>query len=241
MRNDGNRTPRASRLALGAALCAALACGTASAVTLEQAPIGGGDAFLSSIGAGNLNLDNFVVAAESQLVSVSWWGSRIQDLDASDDGEFEVALFRGMEGTPDVNPFRLLPATVLGEATGIVDLAGAPVLKYTAAVPAGTPNLLLPATYYIAVAAKTGEWYWQFGAPGDGLNWFREESDDAWISGADFGNFSDLAFSLDLTPVQAIPEPGSVALVALGAFGLLALARRRTVALRREQTVASRA
>jgi hypothetical protein len=41
--------------------------------------------------------------------------------------------------------------------------------------------------------------------------------------------------------VQAIPEPGSVSLVALGAFGLLALARRRAGARRREQAVASRA
>lgn len=239
MQRNGTRTPRASRIALGAALCAALVCGTASAITLEQAPIGGGDAYLSSIEAGNQNLDNFVVAEESRLLGISWWGSRLPD--AADDGQFEIAFFAGTAVGPDVNPFLLLPATVLGESTGLVNVANDPVLKYTAAVPAGVPNLLLPATYYLAVTAKSGEWYWLVGADGDGLNWFRLADGDPWTPGADLDDQFDLSFSLELSPVQAIPEPGSVSLVALGAFGLLALARRRAGARRREQAVASRA
>jgi hypothetical protein len=119
-----------------------------------------------------------------------------------------------------------VPGDVAVIETGVLDALGNPVYEYTLQLPeedwfrqyAGTD-------YWLSVAALTEEptgWQWLMsGVPGDSVT--MQYVNDAWLCVPVSGNmmFGLAGFP---TPPPAIPEPASIALLALGA---LALANRR--------------
>ena len=164
--------------------------------------------FLSD--ASSINGDDFSVA-HVNVESIAWWGGYINQ--STDD--FVVKLFDDLSDTP----------------SGISALSGnVSVLQtlfdintqqnyYQYQLVLSNPLELLAGNYFLSIQnIGTSDWAWLFGNNGNDYSVFYVDPDLSWSEDTFTGK--DMAFSLEGSRIQTIPEPTTLLLLLLG-FSLL--------------------
>lgn len=209
-----------SAVAVGAALAMAMG-GAGAAVLYEQLPdqviaYGANDVIPEQLA------DNFTLSAGARLTSITWWGVNASNASTGDD--FLVRLLSNNSG-PGTVLYSFSAAVVTKAPTASQVASAFDEYQYDFTLPTAVD--LSADTYYLSVQnlSSDGDWYWETGGPRDDQLYFRGTDANTWNSYSD-----DLAFRLNGT--QAIPEPGSMALLLLAGAALL-LTRRQAVQLPR--------
>lgn len=210
-------------MAISLALSASVSNG--SEVLLQQTvvePIGG---FQSDASAGILNGDDFSVVNSINLESISWWGAYIDpnsglltpSPDPSED-QFSVKIFNALSDTPNN----------VSDLTGILSrsVAGSNSDYYLYQLTLNSSLSLGAGNHFLSIQNQisTVNWFWLFGTPGNGTTIFNVASDTDWTEDSLSG--IDMAFSLEGSRIQTIPEPNTLILLLLGS-GMIFLATKR--------------
>lgn len=223
-----------STSAIAAVAAFALAPSTAMAVPFDSNPVVGGLASgASSDGnVGTFSADDFVLAVDSKITGVVWYGN-VTDLD--DDGvaipdDFAVSFFTDDAGFPALAPITEFfggDLTVSTSATGLVDASGQDIIEYSASIDG--PDLLAGATYWLAVenlledlggTTQGDEWVWAVSSTAG--TYFIDNGVTANIQGD-----NNLAFSLSGDVTTTVSEPAALSLLGFGLMGVALVGRRR--------------
>jgi len=212
---------RLSAWALSVAMAAAV-CTADADVLYTQPPIDGGNAqFAESITPQQV-ADDFILGGAVNLEGITWWGSYYNNDDLGDD--FVVRLYSGITGTGTIlQDFGSVFVAKNTATPALTDSIGDIVYQYDFSLAA--PLSLSGGTYYLSVqnVNNNSYWLWLTGTSGNGQFWSRGEDADPWATQS---IQEDLAFSLNGTRVQVVPEPAPLALLLLAGAALL-VARRR--------------
>jgi hypothetical protein len=174
--------------------------------------------------------DDFVLSSgAAAIIDIHWWGfyhdgnstaPGTGDFLAAD--AFTVRFFADAGGVPAASSFaEINPGSVTRSPYPIGSVS---VFQYDAdiAAVALTPGV----TYWLSIVNNTAgdpdDWYWQTATLFGGGNYASRFGSEAWLS-----QTQGLAFNLTGPDVSAVPEPGTLLLLATGAAGLVARRRRR--------------
>jgi hypothetical protein len=188
---------------------------SAAALIYEQSPVNPVDGPLADINAGTgLFADNFTIA-HSNLESISWWGAYLSE----ETDDFVIRLYSNLGGTGTLlNDFR----SVSFVQNSLFDSLNTPYHHYQ--FDFTTPIELAAGTYYLSIQNQgTSSWVWLYGNPGNSSFWNLPVSTSDW---AELTNQPDLAFRLEGSPIQSVPEPNITMLMLLGG-GMLAISFKR--------------
>lgn len=215
--------------ALAPLILAAVAGPAVSGVVLVDKPLYLGATnwgYTSTSGAQQL-AENFTLSAAAQatLVQFSGWFRT-----NATTGSFDILFFDSVGGLPANDPFYSFNT---GPLTGVfrgidTDPGGGNIYEWTAAIPA--VSFGAPGMYWISVrdTVAGSDFLWESGQPnGDRTLVYRLANTGPWTA-TDPG-FSDTdvqAVRIEGEFTAAIPEPGSLSLVALAGLMGLACARR---------------
>jgi hypothetical protein len=185
------------RVQIVLAVCVVGNLSPAADVSFLQSPLAGADGFLSEIPT-DQNADNFSFVEKTKVNSVRWWGTYISSLPEPD--QFTLRFFNAGAGIPQLNPsHEFTNLTVSRSDSGLLDKFGDTIYQYQAQIPTSV-IVSAGSTAFISVLNTTvNGWFWQKSS-NSGLNWFRFDDQDPWLSG-DSGN---LAFEV----VAITPPPG---------------------------------
>jgi hypothetical protein len=175
----------------------------------------------SNLGALNQQIaDDFQLAAQTTLDSITWFGHYFQDTPVANPVNFSLRVFADDAGKPAVLPLHTVNVAVNAVPTGLT-FGTIPWFSYS------TPLAIVlnPGLYWISVlesdpatpAIAGSQWMWGDSTTA-GQRASRLGDGVAWTADLDI----DKAFTLTGTPV---PEPSTLALSLLGAA--IGIARRR--------------
>jgi hypothetical protein len=207
------------------AVLLALATSTTGATVLhQQLPFDGGNGSYANLNTPQQGADDFALGGSVNLESVSWWGAYDGNFDAGDD-DFLVRLYSSVAGTGTVlQEFGSAP--FVRSDAGMVDVAGNTLYRYDFDV---TDFTLAAGTYYFFVQnLGSSDWIWQEGVSGSDEFWSRLEDADIWALAEDASGQPvqwDLAFEINGTRIQQVPEPSSLGLLGIAGLSMI-LARR---------------
>jgi hypothetical protein len=160
----------------------------------------------------------------STITDLHWWGVYAFGNSAPAADNFTIRLFSDAGGAPaDVHFFNLNIGNSATRTPTGTQVVGFDIYEYSAVV---TPIVLAPGvTYWLSVVNNTAGhpdgWYWAQSNPG-GNSHQRQTDAGAWDN-------SGVELAFNLTDDVALPEPGSLALMALGLVaGRRALKRRKS-------------
>lgn len=149
--------------------------------------------------------DDFAAPITGQITVVEWWGLFYpSNLPTSD--TFTIRVFTDSSGSPG--------AKISDESTAIVPIstgisaAGYDEYYYSMALTAPVA-LTSGANYWISILCTNGEWCWETGSGGNGINAYTlipPTFETGW------GFFSDDQAMV----ITVVPEPGSIALFGIG-------------------------
>lgn len=182
---------------------------SAAALLYEQSPVDPVDGPQADINSGTgLFADNFTITAHSNLESISWWGAYFAE--GTDD--FVMKLYSDLGG-----------AGTLFHDFGSVSFQDSSNTTYHRnKFDLSTPLDLVAGSYYLSIQNQgTSSWAWLYGNPGNNSFWNLSVSASAWT---ELTNQPDLAFRLEGSPIQSVPEPNTTMLMLLGG-GMLAMSQ----------------
>lgn len=167
--------------------------------------------------------DNFILTKPATIANVSWSGDHYPDTPI---GSFTLTFYSDLSGSAGT---ALLSQSIPGNASEKRRSFSDPYETSDYAVDLPTPfNAAAGTRYWLSIVDDTPsgnpygnrQWWWDPGVSGDRhcyYNYFGKRYD--------LGN--DLAFSLSTTALHPIPEPGSLALLAVALPLTLTIRRRR--------------
>ncbi len=191
----------------GIALGMSMVATVKAEVLVTHTPNPSGTFYISSLSAGQQNAD-FTFSGNASVTGIRWWGS---SLPTADLGLFTVRIISGLGDN-----------FVLESTTSPVSTPYGPGYSQFDLDLSSAPLLLSSGNFYLSIMNDSGAglgWGWLTAIGGDGENYFRGVDNESWTS----DQTGD--FSLQLTG-NAIPEPGSMALLLLAGTALL-LTRRQ--------------
>lgn len=169
--------------------------------------------------------DDFSVANPVNLVSISWWGAYIDPNSGSltpspvpSEDQFSVKIFNALSDTP--NNVLDLTGTLSRSVTGSN-------LDYYLYQLTLNPSLSLGAgKHFLSIQNQTStvNWLWFWGTPGNGTTISYINPNPSWTEDSSYG--ADMAFSLEGSRIQTIPEPNILILLLLGS-SMIFLANKR--------------
>ena len=177
-----------------------------AALLYEQSPVDPVDGPQADINAGTgLFADNFTVT-HSNLESISWWGAYLSE----DTDDFVVKIYSDLGGT---GTLRHDFGSVSVVRSPFTDSANAAYYRYQFDF-STTPLDLSAGTYYLSIQNQgQSSWAWLYGNSGNGLFWNLPDSAPNW---SELNNQGNLAFRLEGSPIQNVPEPDTTILMLLG-------------------------
>lgn len=190
-----------------------------AAVLFSQNPVDGGMAPMANYSiaddSGIQNAESYLLPFASTVTGFRWWGT-----DVANNGEFIVRRF---DTLLDLTPPDLA-GTVVKTATALTDIGGNPIFQFDF-TPAA-PLSLGAGVGYVSIFNNQSDydWFWLEGEPGDFMSVFRGTEGDVWTIDA-----PDLSLAVigERTPTNnVVPEPGTAALLLLGAVAAWRSRRR---------------
>lgn len=183
-----------------------------AAIVFEQLPNTSGNSGWQSQTDYQRMTDDFVLTGpELSITGIDWWGWSDPD-NQETISDLRLELYEDNNGNPNAAPWQTLTpssATVARNVFGEVDLWQAQL---------GTPiTVTANVPYYLAITGipntNFSGYVWQFAATTGDL-WGRIDDTSAWGK----ANGPQVAFRIHAVQAQAVPEPGSLTLLAAGAL-----------------------
>ncbi len=195
-------------------------CSLAQATTTyQQNAISGGIGIFANSSAGAITADNFTLASQITLQSLTWWGS----YDVKDTDSFIIKVYGSTGGVPGSLLATYNAISVSGTLSGFNDSNASPIYRYDYSLP---DNFVLPAgSYFLVITNETSQhrWFWSAGNGGDSLQKALSANGRTWVAGSN----SDLAFTVNsISATQtstSVPIPQAFIYLMMG--GLVYLGR----------------
>ena len=199
------------------ALMASLASpSVASYVVYSQGPQNSGPSYASCfslpLGCTQQVADDFTLTEDTLITDIHWWGNYDTGTAPATD-DFTITFYEDIFSRPGKQLDAL--SITRQSASGLTNINGVPVFKYDALLSAPF-EVLANTTYWVSIDNDPDgtAWYWLQSTQGNGQNALQR---DGWFPGD-----SDVAFEL-----TTVPEPTTLAVVAVGLAGITVLRRKK--------------
>ena len=204
---------------------------TLSPVLTDQAFSTGNPSFLISPAGGYESADSLSLNTAAAITSISWWAADEPGDDFTLDASgWQIWLADSANGLID-STNSLTGTTYKGPSSAGQDADNRDVFLFDFILT--TPKSFSAGTYYLYISNTNADltWWWATGNGADGTSLVAEYDDQLALSGfasvASGEPDGDLALQIRGEAQQAIPEPGTLALLGLASIGAVLTRRRK--------------